>query len=495
MKQINRDFILNIGRLLSGNMTTSAIMFLSMPLISRLYSPANFGQASYFVSIVAVVAAVSSLRYDASIVIADNQKIANIMAINSTLICLGIFLFLWALTFFLQFYNSRFFAPIANILYLLPIIIFLTGFIQILFSLLSRDKNFGLIAVLNISKVAVQQGYCVFSALLSAASGFSLIIALAIGQVSSLLFFFKRLKNIFSKLLSDRITARDLIFGLKRYKNFPFFSSWTYMFNLLGMQLPVLFIGYFFHVKEAGFYAMAAMLLSFPKSLTNAINRVLYQRAAEAQKYGDLQDLIQEVYWRLVLYSGIPFFLIVIYGRPLFGFIFGPQWEPSGSYSQILAPLFWVVFCTSPFGNLYNIQERQKENSIFVTCRLVLQFGGMIIGCILNDIRISLFLYTLVGLLLRCASVFWIMAKIGIHISDSLGWMLKSIFFSLTPIIFWKAFRSYIEAPVIIDIVAVGIIVSLFYLIAIWHDSQLMTSLRNYLPPSFSRKIKNEALK
>jgi len=488
MRQINRDFILNISRLLSGNMTASIIMFISMPLISRLYSPVDFGQASYFFSIVTVVAAVSSLRYDACIVIADNQKMAHIMVINSTLICLGISLFFGALTFLLQIYDSPFFTPIANILYLLPIIIFLTGFIQILFSLLSRDKNFGAIAILNVSKTAVQQGYRVLSALLGAASGYSLVIAVAIGQVTSLLPFLKQLKNIVSKLLSDRITTRDLIFGLKRYKNFLFFSTWSYMFNLLAMQLPVLFIGNFFNVKEAGFYAMAAMLLSFPQLLTNAINRVLYQRAAETEKYGDLQGFIHEVYRRLVLYSGIPFFLILIYGRPLLGFIFGPQWEPSGSFSQMLAPLFWIVFCTSPFGSLYNIQERQKEHLIFVTCRLVLQFGGMTIGFILSDIRISLILYVVGGLLFRCASVFWIMAKIGIHINDSFGWMLKSIFFSLTPLLFWKVSRSYIEVPVFIDIVAVGSIVSLFYLIAIRHDSQLMDSLRNFLSPAFYRK-------
>jgi lipopolysaccharide exporter len=495
MKQINKDFILNIGRLFSGNIMASVIMFISMPLISRLYSPTDFGQASYFVSFASVVAAVSSLRYDASIVVAENQKMAMIMAINSALICLGISLFLWALTSFLQIYNTRLLTPIAHILYLLPIFIFLTGSIQIIFSLLTRDKSFGSIAVFNISKTIVQQGYRVFSALLGNASAFSLIIALAIGQVASLMLFFNRLKNGFYKSLSDRITARDLIFGLKRYRAFPFFSSWSYMFNLLGMQLPVLFIGYFFDIKEAGYYAMAAMLLSFPKPLAGAINRVLYQRAAEAQKYGDLKDFIQEVYRRLVLYSGIPFFLIMFYGQPLYAFIFGPQWEQAGFYSQIVAPLFWIVFCTSPLGSLYNIQERQKENSIFVSGRLIFQFGGLVIGCFMNDIWISLLLYSAIGIIFRCASVFWIMKKIGIHLSDSLSWILKSIFFSLSPLIFWKASRLYFNVPVVIDILIFGLIMILFYFIVIWKDSSVRNSLRFCLPLSFFRKMKDEALK
>ena len=495
MKQINKDFILNIGRLFSGNLAASAIMFISMPLISRLYSPVDFGQASYFISIASVVAAASSLRYDASIVVAENQKMAKVMAINSVLICLGISLFFWALTSFLQIYNNRLLTPIAHILYLLPIIIFLTGSIQIIFSVLTRDKSFGSIAFFNISKTMVQQGYRVFSALIGNPSGFSLIIALAIGQGASLVLFFSRLKNSFCKSIPDRITARDLIFGLKRYKAFPFFSSWSYMFNLLGMQLPVLFIGYFFDIKEAGYYAMAAMLLSFPKPLAGAISQVLYQRAAEAQKYGDLKDFIQEIYRRLVLYSGIPFFIVVFYGRPLYGFIFGPQWEQAGFYSQIVAPLFWIVFCTSPLGSLYNIQERQKENSIFVSGRLILQFGGLAIGCFLNDIWISLFLYAAIGIVFRCASVFWIMTKIGIHLSDSLSWILKSLCFSLIPLISWRASRLYFDVPVIIDILVFGLILVLFYFITIWKDSPVRNSLRYCLPLSFFRKMKDQALK
>jgi O-antigen/teichoic acid export membrane protein len=417
------------------------------------------------------------------------------MAINSTLICLGISLFFWALASFSQIYNSRFFAPIAQILFLLPIIIFLAGFTQIIFALLSREKKFGSIAVLNISKAFVQQTFRVISALMGNASGFSLIIALAVGQAASLILFFKQLIRILSKFLADRISIQDLIFGLKRYKNFPLFSSWSYMLNILGFQLPVLLIGYFFHVEEAGFYAMAVMLLSFSNALTNAITRVLYQRAAEANRYGDLQNFILEVYRRLVIYSAIPFFLIAIYGRSLFVFIFGLNWEQSGYYSQIISPFYWVVFCTSPLGILFNIRERQKENSIFVTARLLMQFCGLAIGGLLNDIRVSLFLYVVVGILFRCTSIFWIMAKIEIHISDSLSWMLKSVFFSLLPLILWKVSRFYFDAPVIIDIAAVGSIVSLFYFIAIWHDSQLRNSLLRLLPLSSSRKMKDAALK
>jgi len=495
MKQINRDFILNIGRLFSGNITASVIMFITMPVISRIYSPADFGQASYFISIASVVAAVSSLRYDASIVIAENQKMAMIMAINSMLICLGISLFSWALTAFLQIHNSRFLAPIAHILYLLPIIIFLSGAIQIIHSLLSRDKRFGSIAVFNISKTIVQQGYRVLAAFIGKASGFSLIIALAIGQTASLIFFLNRFKKLFYKSISDRITARDLLLGLKRYRAFPFFSSYSYLFNLLGMQLPVLFIGYFFDAKEAGFYAMAAMLLSIPKPLTGTLNQVLYQRAAESQNHADLHDFIWEVYQRLLLFSGIPFFLIIFYGRPLYGIIFGPQWEQSGFYSQIVAPLFWIVFCTSPLGSLYNIKERQKENAIFVSGRLIFQFGGMAIGCFLNDIRIALLLYAVIGIVFRCASVLWIMSKIGIHLRASLGWMLRSIFFSLSPLIFWKATSLYYDVPATSDIFIFIIILILFYFIAIWQDSTVKDSLRYYLPLSFFKKMKDETLK
>ena len=141
-------------------------------------------------------------------------------------------------------------------------------------------------------------------------------------------------------------------------------------------------------------------------------------------------------------------------------------------------------------GSLYNVKERQKENAIFVSGRLIFQFGGMVIGCFLGDIRISLLLYAVVGIIFRCASVLWIMTKIGIHLRDSLSWMLKSVFFSLSPFIFWKASSLYYDVPFTVELFIFGIIAILFYLVAIWHDPLIKESLKFYLPFSFLRKMR-----
>lgn len=470
MEKNNRDFILDILKVFFGNLVASSITLITMPIISRLYFPADFGQASYFMSLTVVVASVSSLRYDASIVMTSNRKLASIMVINSIIICFITSIFFGIVCFFLHHYRFRFFSPIAQLIYLLPVAIFLTGFCQIMLSAFSREKEFGAVAGFNTGKAVVQQAYRIFFGFAGLSSGLNLIVGLIVGQISGILFVGKRLRNILEALRNKNITSKSLIFGLKRYKNFPIYSSWSYLMNLLSFQLPVLLLGYYFHVEIVGYFSMAVMVLSFPNNLANSIGRVLYRRAAEEKKDGDLKQFIWEIYKRLTIFAALPFLLFVLYGQTIISFLFGSNWKDSGLFVQILALLYYMIFCTSSLGSLYNIQEYQKENSYFIMTRLALQFSGLVVGGLLNNIFFSLFWFVSAGLLIRYLSVSWIMATIGIRAKESLVWMLKSLFYSAFPLIVWKVFCQFLTVSLPVNVSVIIMIFVFFYYRALHND-------------------------
>lgn len=473
MKNVNREFILNILRVFTGNLAASTIIFLTLPIISRLYSPSDFGQAFYFISLTAVAASVSSLRYDASIVIASKSKLASIMAINSTIICFITSTLFGFICFIMNSYQSRFLSPFSEFIYLLPVTIFLTGLCQIILSIFTREKEFGAVAGFNISKSAVQQTYRIFFGIAGFASGISLITGLIAGQILGIVFVGKRLVNIFKNLLTKQITLKDLIFGLKRYKNFPIYSSWSYFMNILGFQLPVLLLGYYFDIEKVGHFSMAVMVLSFPTALTNSIGRVLYQQAAEKKNAGDLKQFVWEVYKRLTTYAALPFMLCMLYGQTILSYLFGSSWNDAGLFSQILALLYFVIFCTSPLGNLYNIQERQRENSYFIMARLAMQFCGLVVGGLFNNIILSLLWFASAGLIIRYSSVSWIMSTIGIRAKESLLWILKSTLLSALPLIVWKLFCQFRTVSLMTHVSVIVIIFIFHYYIVFRNESQL----------------------
>ncbi|MBZ0307339.1 MAG: hypothetical protein K8I82_14830, partial [Anaerolineae bacterium] len=73
---------------------------------------------------------------------------------------------------------------------------------------------------------------------------------------------------------------------------------------------------------------------------------------------------------RLFLLGLLPSGVLMLFGAPLFAFIFGPQWEPAGRYTQILAPAFLIQFVVSSISSVIIILELQHLQLIWDIVRL-----------------------------------------------------------------------------------------------------------------------------
>ncbi len=71
------SFIKNSLSLISGNIVAQSISIATMPLITRLYTPEQFGVFSVIMSIVAVLGPISTLRLNEVIILPDNNEEAN----------------------------------------------------------------------------------------------------------------------------------------------------------------------------------------------------------------------------------------------------------------------------------------------------------------------------------------------------------------------------------------------------------------------------------
>ena len=74
---IQSTFIRNVSILVSGTIVAQVIAVLASPILSRLYSPEQFGEYAIFITIVGLLSTISSLSYEMAIVKQKEEFDAN----------------------------------------------------------------------------------------------------------------------------------------------------------------------------------------------------------------------------------------------------------------------------------------------------------------------------------------------------------------------------------------------------------------------------------
>jgi len=114
--------------------------------------------------------------------------------------------------------------------------------------------------------------------------------------------------------------------------------------------IPVLFISHVYGTDRLGQYSLAFMSVSLPSTfLGAAIGGVFYQRAAERWAQG---SQFLDIWWstaKKLLIIGAPLHILAILILPdLFPWLFGTVWRPAGKYAAILAVGAFFNFISSP---------------------------------------------------------------------------------------------------------------------------------------------------
>ncbi len=268
---------------MSGSTGAYVIGFLLMPIITRIYSLDNFGIMTLFGTIVLTVSVVACGSYEQAIVLPKEDSDAWVVFVLSLIICVCISFFSLLILFIFHQPISRliFKIEIFGWLWLIPLAIFLSGLRLILNYWATRKKEFHSI---SISKVFESLGN----------SGIKLISGLAFGNnLGGLIFgilgrsFFPDIilgVNIYKRDLHTIMRIPDkheLFWALKKYRNFPYFSSWAALLVNIARSIPVFCLAFLFDNKVVGAFGLADNTLRLPVSLIGqSIRQVYLQRAA-----------------------------------------------------------------------------------------------------------------------------------------------------------------------------------------------------------------------
>ncbi|MDT3766199.1 oligosaccharide flippase family protein [Priestia filamentosa] len=352
-------YVKDIITLSIGTIIAQLIMIVSSPLITRLYTPTQYGMYTLIMTIVSVIGPNINGRFDMAIVTSKDKKEADTLTVTSILFCLIMTILISIGLTLMYAFSPEMFTEIGPWVFILIPICLLSGLINTLLSYNNKYKQYKLIRSVSVMRsIVLSVGQVTFGFLSLG------IFGLIISQVISLTLGVKKQAkyclNNFKELLLVR--KSDVLTVVKKYRNQPIYSFPANVLNALSYSLTYFFITGLYGVNEVGYYALCQTVLGLPITLIcSNVSRVFFRQASESiQKEGSFFNVFKKTI--LVLSIGsIPIFLILfLFANELFAFVFGNGWGIAGDYAQIMAPMFAIRFITIPVISALIITGKQK---------------------------------------------------------------------------------------------------------------------------------------
>lgn len=406
-------FLKNILSVFTASTITQLIPIISAPILTRIYTPNDYGILGILMSIISLFSVFSTLGYSNAIIISKTNEEAN----NVVGLCLKNLLVVTVLSLIIIKLFGDFIANYFNIknyhtlLYLTPISLFLTG-ISTIFSLLATRYQY--FKLLSSNRVYTSVISVIFSILIGLAykSLFGLLIGFIISQLISslILLFFLEKKQQMPTLLEFLKYQTKLV--AKNYKNFPKYVLPADFINNFYNLIPTFVLSSYAVSPQVavGFYNMSNRILGLPIGLiSNSIGDVFKQRAAsDYNEFGSCRPIFIKTFKALLISSIIPFATLIIFGADIFAFAFGEKWRGAGEYSQILGVMFFFRFIISPLTYVFYIANKQKSDLYLHLLFIIVGFSSLFIGMkLLNSIYLSLWLFSISNSLIYIVYLFF----------------------------------------------------------------------------------------
>lgn len=369
------EFSRNVFTLMTGTTLSQAIPIAISPILTRIYSPEEFGIFALYMAFISIGAAIVTGKYEMAVLLPkknENAKYLIVISIFFTLV-FSILFYIIYFSFFKQINNILNIDNCFNYFYLVPVGIFLFAFYNILLQWMNRQKEYKLMTknrFIQASSIGIFQLLIGFFKNLS----LGLILADIIGRLIAIILIFR---SVFLKIKINNFSLKKTIYLIKRYKKFPKLEMPATVLNISSFQIPYIFIPILFSSITAGYYFLVFRVLMMPIGLIgNAILEVFKNRAIEDfNKYNSCRDIYKKIFILLLGIGIIPTFIIIIFGQELFAFIFGESWREAGIYAQILAPLALLRLISAPLSFIFFIREKLELD-------LSIQFLFLVLICL-----------------------------------------------------------------------------------------------------------------
>jgi lipopolysaccharide exporter len=396
------SFVRNVTVLGGGTALSQVVVALTLPILTRLYLPEDFGVLAVYTSIITIVTAFISLQYEQAIVLPKEPE----DAASLLLLAMGIVGSISSIAFII----IALFGPAVVILlddpevtpwlWLIPISLLTTGLDQVFTFWLIRKKAFSRLAAIRLTQTFVTVGSQLGATILLNLGAGGLISGLVLGEMAAVIvqgwYIWQEDRSIIQKGVDwGRMKSQA-----NEYKKYPLFSSWMFSLDRLQTSMPILFLSTFYGSAIAGSYSMAMRILYIPSNLIGrAVSRVFFQTVAEEKaQTGKVSHLVERAFGWLCL-IGVFYLVGMLFGSFFFKLVLGPKWDLVGGYARILAPSFALMFAVSTISFLLGALNKQELEALWQITALVVTAIFLGTSLLFQSSHITLYMLTINNLI------------------------------------------------------------------------------------------------
>jgi len=368
---------------MTGTTMAQAIPLAASPILTRIYSPEDFGLFALFMSLAVIFSVIATGRYELAIMLPSKEEEARSIVFLSVLIniIISLTLFLIISLFNAQITNLLGKDEISPWLYVLPFTVFLLGLFKSLNFWNNRGKKYKSLAFAQVSQSGMTAGANLLFGFLGYSS-IGLIIGNILGQIISI----GMLSRSFFKT-KIKIDNLKIIALAKKYKFFPKFSVLSGLINVSSKEIPKIIIANILEMKVLGFLSLAQRMMIAPIALfSSSIQQVFFQSATkEYKEKGNVETLYRSTRNKLFIIAVIPFILLYIFAVDIFTFIFGDAWGEAGEIVKILVPFYFIYFIAAPLNIMFIVAEKQKLEIQWQITFFIMSIGSLLFSSFISS--------------------------------------------------------------------------------------------------------------
>ena len=368
----------NIFLLMSGTAAAQLITAVSMPIVTRLYTPEMIGIISIYLSFFGFWTTILTWRFESALLISEDEEESHyVFRLGAVLVLLTAFLGVPVLSS-LQHFNVIGFETLPA---WSPLVAFLSslgfGWYMLYRSWLLRLREARVISMSAVARSGANAGTRVLSGILNIGV-YGLFLAEILGSWAALGAVRNKTKRILVKE-EPKWSCSKLKDCAIKYRKFVQYEMPSVMLNQLAIMLPVPIVGALYGAEAAGWFGLAKLVYAIPNGqIGKSVGDVFQMELGGSVREGDIkkgEKLFYKFSFRLGVVGLLPLFISIFFAPQIVPFIFGDDWEKMGVIVAHMAPWMFMALVVGSMSRALSVLQKQQW-------KLMYDFSALaVVGC------------------------------------------------------------------------------------------------------------------
>jgi O-antigen/teichoic acid export membrane protein len=358
-----------------------ATYLLALPLLSRLYSPADFGLFTVYLSVVNISGPLIGLRFASALYSATDRSDARI---NMRLLLTTLFVMTLVTNGLVTFCSERLGGEtghtIQAMLAFLPFGMFLTGLWDCATAWAIYSNSIRTLAIARFTQPFTLTVLQVIFGLMHLPATFLLVAH--IGSYTAYA------AVVFTRTISREDVAgiigapiRKIVAKARADIKFPLYAMPSGLTALLIHNLPPLLMSSWFGTDVAGQYGVAYRVVAGPLAvICMPLGNIFTREASHSRDPAALRTVTRFVAVTGLITVAIPVLIFGFFAPYLATFALGPRWDLAGRVAAALSVMGAAQALASPFFEVASIYRRQEVRFIVYLLHVCLVFPPLVWG-------------------------------------------------------------------------------------------------------------------